>query len=67
MHSVRFILVLVLLVVIRLDANATTAASRIEEGRPFPDLTLPALEDGRPLSVADFRGRKIVLHVFASW
>jgi len=38
-----------------------------EVDRPFPDLTLPSLEDGRPTSLADFRGQKIVLHVFASW
>ena len=37
------------------------------EGQPFPDLLLPGLEDGRPTSLADFRGQKIVLHVFASW
>ena len=38
-----------------------------EVGEPFPTLALPALEDGRPRSVADFRGEKIILHVFASW
>ena len=42
-------------------------APPFEEGQPFPLLKFPALDDGRPLSVADFRGRKIVLHVFASW
>ena len=36
-------------------------------GQPFPDLTLPALEDGRPASIRDYRGQKVVLHVFASW
>jgi hypothetical protein len=36
-------------------------------GRPFPDLTLPALDDGKPLSIQDFRGQKLILHVFASW
>ena len=36
-------------------------------GRPFPDLTLPALEDGKPVSIRDFRGQKLILHVFASW
>ena len=48
---------------------ATTAAEppRIEAGRPFPDLVLPALEDGRPMSIADFRGEKVILQVFASW
>jgi len=38
-----------------------------EVGEPFPTLALPALEDGRPRSVADFRGEKLILHVFASW
>ena len=39
----------------------------IEVGRPFPNLTLPALEDGSPASIANFRGKKTLLHVFASW
>lgn len=37
-----------------------------EAGEPFPTLTLPSL-DGRALSVADFRGHKTIVHVFASW
>ena len=36
-------------------------------GEPFPDLVLPSLEDGRPVSIAHFQGTKVVLHVFASW
>jgi len=36
-------------------------------GQPFPDLLLPDAETGRATSVADYRGRKLVLHVFASW
>ncbi len=39
----------------------------IEVGRPFPALHLPDAADGRPRSIADFRGRKVLLHVFASW
>lgn len=39
----------------------------IEVGRPFPALHLPDATDGRPRSIADFRGRKVLLHVFASW
>ncbi len=35
-------------------------------GQPFPVLTLPKLEGGRA-SLADYRGEKVVLHVFASW
>jgi hypothetical protein len=39
----------------------------IAEEKPFPELFLPSLDDGRPLSIASFRGQKLVLHVFASW
>lgn len=38
-----------------------------EAGEPFPTLTLPVLGDDRALSVADFRGHKTIVHVFASW
>lgn len=47
--------------------GAVSEPGLLEVGRPFPLLDLPAAEDGRPLSLADFRGRKIILHVFASW
>lgn len=40
---------------------------KIEVGRPFPNLVLPLLEDGRPSSIVQFRGKKTLLHVFASW
>lgn len=42
-------------------------APRIALGEPFPNLVLPSIEDGRPRSIADFRGQKLALHVFASW
>ncbi|MBW7995689.1 MAG: hypothetical protein FVQ81_03765 [Candidatus Glassbacteria bacterium] len=42
-------------------------APRIAVGEPFPDLPFPSLDDGRPLSVAAYRGQKLVLHIFASW
>ncbi len=41
-------------------------AAALEVGRKFPQLVLPSLE-GEPLSVGAFRGRKLMLHVFASW
>ena len=43
------------------------AASVLRVNEPFPDLALPALDGGKPLSISDFRGKKVVLHVFASW
>jgi hypothetical protein len=39
----------------------------VRVGEPFPALVLPALADGSPLSIERFRGRKVLLHQFASW
>lgn len=48
-------------------AGAPSEPFLLEVGRPFPLIVLPAALDGRPLSMADFRGRKTILHIFASW
>ena len=45
----------------------TSRLSPFQVGQPFPDLTLPALQDGRPASIRDYHGQKVILHVFASW
>ena len=42
------------------------SALELEVGQPFPDLALRTL-DGGVRRVSDFRGSKVVLHVFASW
>ena len=47
------------------DARAATAPI-LEVGQPFPDLALRTL-DGEVRRVSDYRGTKLVLHVFASW
>ncbi len=56
------------------SATMMVAAGPVEAATPkfrvgdrFPDLTLPSLEDGEPVSLGVFRGRKLVLHVWASW
>jgi len=49
------------------NPQAPEEPPRIEIGKPFPDLVLPSLADGRPMSLRQFRGRKVLLHVFASW
>jgi hypothetical protein len=33
----------------------------------FPTTVFPSLDGSRPGSVADFRGKKLILHIFASW
>lgn len=42
-------------------------SSPFAEGDIFPDLAFPSLEDGAPARISDFRGKKVMLHVFASW
>jgi hypothetical protein len=36
-------------------------------GEAYPAYVLPSLENGSPLSIARFRGRKVLLLQFASW
>ena len=36
-------------------------------GDSYPTHLLPSLSDGRPLSIAHFRGKRVLLLQFASW
>ncbi len=38
----------------------------VRADKPFPQIALPLLNGGTA-SIDDFRGKKIILHVFASW
>jgi hypothetical protein len=46
---------------------AQPTATTFEVGQPFPAIVLPSLEGGKPMAVSDLRGKKLVLHIFASW
>jgi hypothetical protein len=48
-------------------APVPAAAYAPEVGRRHPDFTLPDLATGRPVSLSDFRGKKVLLIHFASW
>ncbi len=48
-------------------AQSSTPSHNFEVGTPFPTLSFPSLDNGRPASIADFRGQKVILHIFASW
>ena len=48
------------------SASVAGPTGSIEAGKRFPGLVMPDLE-GHPRSIDDFRGKKVVLHVFASW
>ena len=39
----------------------------IEVNRSFPLIALPDSVTGQPVTLASFRGKRVVLHVFASW
>ncbi|MHC4943602.1 MAG: hypothetical protein ACYTG7_11350 [Planctomycetota bacterium] len=47
-------------------AGSLPAEMKLKEGRAFPGLSLPTTE-GERLSIHDFEGRKVILHIFASW
>jgi peroxiredoxin len=36
-------------------------------GETHPDFTLPTIGDRTPMSLSDFRGKKVLLIQFASW
>ena len=36
-------------------------------GERHADFTLPSIEDGKPVSLSQFRGKKVLLIHFASW
>jgi hypothetical protein len=52
---------------VSLSIASAASASPFRVGEPVPQLRLPSIEDGRPLSLAEFRGEKVMLHVWASW
>ena len=37
------------------------------ENEPFPTIAMPSMSDGSSASIADYRGKKLILHLFASW
>ena len=50
-----------------LHAQGPRAGTGFHVDQQFPTVVLPSLQGGRPMSLADFRGKKLLLHVFASW
>jgi hypothetical protein len=61
------LLVAGLLLSVAAPGTAQRPDSPFSVGEMFPDIPLPSLADGSPTRLSDFRGRKVMLHVFASW
>ncbi len=49
------------------EAQGRGPTTGFEVGQPYPGIAFPRLDDGRTASLVDFRGKKLLLHVFASW
>ncbi len=47
--------------------TASAQAFEPKVGVLLPDFTLPRIDNGEPVSLSDYRGRKILLVMFASW
>jgi hypothetical protein len=71
-YAVAFLLLLAMSVMTTAQADEKSRSPwsfpnvEIEAEKPWPGFYLPDLE-GKPLSVQDYRGKKVVLHIFASW
>ena len=46
---------------------AYAADNSVRVGYPHPEFTLPSITDRTPVSLSQFRGRKVLLIHFASW
>ena len=46
-------------------ASAASYAPKV--GEKHPDFTLPRIDNGAPVSLSNFRGKKVLLIQFASW
>ena len=55
----------VVLTSLAIPVAAETYSPRV--GERHLNFTLPAIDDGRPLSLEQLRGRKVLLIQFASW
>ena len=49
------------------NMSEATYTAGINVGQFFPDLVLPDMNDGTPGSVASYRGKRVLLHNYASW
>ena len=47
------------------DAQADSYSPRV--GQPHPNFVLPSITAARPVTLSQFRGRKVLLIHFASW
>ena len=59
--------ILLTVVAAGLPVPALAAAPAAKAGQRHVEFTLPDIETGKPVSLSDFRGKKVLLIQFASW
>ena len=65
MRAITPILTVAVFLAMTAPAHADTYAPKV--GQRHPDFTLPDISGGKPVSLSDFRGKKVLLIQFASW
>ena len=45
----------------------SSAADDLHPGKLLPDIALPSIADGERVALRDHHGKKLMLHLFASW
>jgi len=60
-------LIVVLLSLFLMHARVRAEGPSLREGEVFPDLRLPAIAGGESRAISSFRGKKLLLLVYASW
>nr|WP_201750075.1 hypothetical protein [Tautonia marina] len=48
-------------------SSGVSGAETPQVGQRYPDFVLPSIEGGAPVSLSQFRGKKVLLIQFASW
>jgi len=61
-----FSIVAVVVPLLYLGACGDSQSSKIAEGKPAPDFTLPNL-NGAPVSLSDLRGKAVVVRFWSDW
>ena len=67
LSTIFLILVVALpIILISLKEKPSKIVIPLKEGRPAPDFTFPDL-DGRKVSLSDFRGKVVLVNIWATW
>lgn len=61
------VLTLVLVLLGHLEGSVAAAKYAPEVGKPHPEFVLPRIDNGEPIRLSQFRGKRVLLVHFASW